>query len=127
MRNLAIAACCAISIVTAAAPAKSESKISEPTSGVPTLLFGFAGSSAPEIALAVSPGVSKIVCRQRTRSKMFELGATRMASEEADWQYGTIGSVKVGVWCRGDGAYISAASASSSAAFEMRDEFFKLF
>ena len=81
----------------------------------------------PTISVAVANISSNIACRNKTRAKYFELGATRMADPNSNTQWATINGMSALVWCRETQAVINTAGFDSNSVYELRDEILKVF
>ena len=81
----------------------------------------------PTISVAVANISSNIACRNKTRAKYFELGATRMADPNSNTQWATINGMSALVWCRETQAIINTAGSDYNSVYELRDEILKVF
>lgn len=93
----------------------------------PAMFSALAADAPPSISLAWHSITSNIACRAQARNKLFELGARDMSDSSNNSQWGTLGNIKVIVWCRDDIAIIGAAGHSYNAAVEARDALYKAF
>jgi len=83
--------------------------------------------TAPIIAVGVSNISSNVACRNKIRSKYFELGGTRLADANSNTQWATINGISALVWCRETQAIINTAGSDSNSVYELRDEIMKAF
>jgi len=82
---------------------------------------------APVISAAVTTISSNVACRNKARSKYFELGARDMSNDTSNAQWATVGNMQAVVWCRDTQAVIAVAGGSFNAVGELRDEISKAF
>lgn len=94
-------------------------------------LFGVASpsfaQSVPTFATGVVNISSNVACRNKARSKYFELGATNMSDANANSQWATINGMRTSVWCRETHAIITVSGFDVSAITELRDEIQKAY
>lgn len=91
-------------------------------SAIATLSFStptFA-QTAPGLAYqSVSTGYGQFGCLQRAQSKLYQIGATNVYQKNGAYVYGTYGTEKIAVWCRGAEAIIIVAGTNTGV---VRDE-----
>ena len=94
-------------------------------------VLGFASPSFAQVVPSVAVGSavisSNIACRNKTRSKYLELGATNLSDSSSNSQWANINSMKTLVWCRDTQAVIVVSGSDFTAVTELRDEIFKIF
>jgi hypothetical protein len=111
----------ASAIILNSAPAFSQTITKNPTT------FGLSQDRPPSIALASVDVPSAIYCRNRARSKFFELSARNMSEEDNNSQWGLIGNIQAIVWCRGTQAVIGVAGSNWTSVSELREEIKRAF
>lgn len=94
-------------------------------------ILGFASpswaQSIPTFGNSVVDITSNVSCRNKIRSKYFELGATNMSEANNNSQWAIINGLRVNVWCRETQAFITVAGFATNAIVELRDEISKAF
>ena len=76
--------------------------------------------AAPGLAYqSVSTGYGQFGCLQRAQSKLYQIGATNVYQNNGAYVYGTYGTEKIAVWCRGSEAIIIVAGTNTGI---VRDE-----
>lgn len=83
--------------------------------------------SVPTFATGVVNIGSNVACRNKARSKYFELGATSMSDSNSNSQWATINGMRTSVWCRETQAFITVAGFDTNAIVELRDEIQKAY
>ena len=83
--------------------------------------------SVPTFASGVVNISSNVSCRNKARSKYFELGATNMSDANANSQWAIINGMRTNIWCRENQAYITVAGFDVNAISELRDEIQKAY
>ena len=129
INNILLAAAVTIPVTPLCSPVLAEAVTSPKPIPVVNALSGLTGSEtrAPGIALNEKAVANNIACRNAARSKFFELGARGMSSSNSNDQWGIIGNMNAGVWCRENRVIIVAAGSDYDAVKELRDELSKAF
>ena len=83
--------------------------------------------SVPTFATSVVNISSNVACRNKARSKYFELSATNMSDPNNNSQWATINGMRTSVWCRETQAFITVAGFDVNAIVELRDELQKAY
>ena len=134
LNNILLAAAVAIPVTPYCAPILAE-EVTSPKP-IPTLAanpsafvggLGETGSMPPSMALHEKAVANNIACRNAARSKFFELGARDMSPSDSNMQWGIVGNMRAGVWCRENRAFITVAGYSFDSVKELRDELAKAF
>jgi hypothetical protein len=87
----------------------------------------FAQTSVPTGTLTSVSISSNISCRNKSRSKYFELGATNMSNADDNGQWAIINGMRTLVWCRNTEAIITVIGFNLDSMNELRDEIKKAF
>jgi hypothetical protein len=87
----------------------------------------FAQTSVATGSLTSSVISSNISCRNKARSKYFELGATNMSNPNDNDQWAIVNGMRTLVWCRNTEAIITVIGFNVDSLTELRDEIKKAF
>ena len=127
-----LAAAIAVPTNPLCAPILAE-EITSPKS-VPTATAAFGGMSSfsntntpPAMSLYAVNIANNIACRNKARSKYFELNARDMSRDDSNAQWGTVGSMQALVWCRDTQAIIAVSGVNYESVRELREEIQKAF
>ena len=129
IKSMLLAATVAIPVNPLCAPILAE-EITSPKS-VPAAFAGMSafsnGNNPPAMSLYAVNIANNIACRNKARSKYFELGARDMSRDDSNAQWGTVGSMQALVWCRDTQAIIAVSGVNYESVRELREEIQKAF
>jgi hypothetical protein len=99
----------------------------KPTASVMAFGSGLSAEDPPSLALGYDNVTSNIACRNKARSKFFELGARDMSPPESNAQWATVGNMRAVAWCRENHVVIGVSGHSYNSVNELRDLIRKAF
>jgi len=128
IKSMLLAAAVSIPVTPPCAPILAETDIApKPVKSTTSVFAGFGGSSPPAIAFGTAGVPNNIVCRNKARSKYYELGASDMSSSDSNVQNAVVNNMRASVWCRTNQVFFVVAGDSNNAVKELRDELMKPF
>jgi hypothetical protein len=128
IKSMLLAAAVSIPVTPQCAPILADTNIApKPAKSATSIFSSFTNSSPPAIAYGTAGVPNNIVCRNKARSKYYELGASDMSSSDSNVQNAVVNSMRASIWCRTNQVFIVVAGDSNNAVKELRDELMRPF